>query len=69
MFSMENNRIDETFAPLSKWIAKTFFNEQYGRTWSQKVEDEQGLPKQIFHNRLIGAGILIGALWYFSRED
>jgi len=43
------NTLDEQLAPVSKWIAKSFFNEQYGRTLSQKVEDEIGIKKPVFH--------------------
>lgn len=59
---MMENDISSEF---SRWLARTFFNEQYGRTWSQKVEDEQGIPKNTFHTILIGAAFL-GLLAYLE---
>lgn len=59
--------VEEAFVPVSKWIAKTFFNEQYGRTLSQKVEDEKGIPKKDFHTMLIG-GAILGTLVLGSRK-
>ena len=50
--------IEESFAPLSRVIAKTFFGEKYERTLSQKIEDEQGISKERFHELLIGVGVL-----------
>lgn len=50
-----NNLIDDVLSPISKWLATSFFNEKKGRTLSQKVEDEMGIPKDIFH---IGLGIV-----------
>jgi hypothetical protein len=44
--------LDEQFAPFSRWLAKNFFNEQQGRTLSQKVEDEIGISKPVFHTVL-----------------
>ncbi len=47
---MENiNTLDKQLAPFSKWLARSFFNEQSGRTLSQKVEDEIGINKPVFH--------------------
>ena len=65
---MANDIIDDFFAPISRDIARVFFNEKYGRTWSQKVEDENGIPKNEFHAMLIGGAFLVGLL-IFGRKD
>lgn len=63
----KRDSIEETLAPLSRWIAKAFFGEKYGRTWSQQVEDEKRIPKSQFHTMIFG-GLVLGALWLNSRK-
>jgi hypothetical protein len=65
---MDNNqKIEETFTPLSKWIAKAFFNEQFDRTLTQKAEEDWEIPKPKFH-ALIVSGVILGTLAYFSKD-
>lgn len=64
---MTNDIIDEFFAPISRDIARVFFGEKYGRTWSQKVEDEQGISKPVFHGMLIVGALLVGGLIFGRR--
>lgn len=56
---MTNDIIDEIFSPLSKWVAENVFSEKQGRTLSQKVEDELGIPKEMFHAGLILTGVIL----------
>ncbi len=65
--AMNDKNIEETFVPVSKWIAKTFFNEQHGRTLTKKVEEDLGIPTQKFHSMLIG-GAVLGILIYFGSK-
>ena len=59
---MENiNILDKQLSPFSRWLARNFFNEQGGRTLSQKVEDETGISKPVFHMMLgvVAIGFLL----------
>jgi hypothetical protein len=60
--------IDEALAPFSKWLAKSAFNEKYNRTLSQKVEDEVGISKNLFHLGLGIVGIGLFATLMSSRN-
>ena len=65
---MKDINIDNMLAPFSKVIARTFFNEKFDRTLSQKVEDEIGIPKKIFHVGLGIVGAIILANYINSRD-
>ena len=60
--------IDEILESISKGIAKIFFNEQFGRTWSQKAEDDWGIPQKTFHTGLVVVGTILLAKYLNSRD-
>ncbi len=59
---------DQISGEFSRGLATTFLGEARGRSISRNVQDETGLPMDIFHILLVGLGAW-GASRAVSRQD
>lgn len=62
------NIFNKAVPPISRWLARTFFNETRGRSLTKKTEDEWGINRIKFHAALLGGALIATVIILFLLD-